>query len=298
MNARLKPRAPCGGVVPRVEAVAARGEAVGARGFSRAIAIAAALLVASCAPKLLKLPTGPVGPAPDARDALTEATTACQKVTTLSAEIAVSGSARGSRLRARLLTGVARPASARIEAVAPFGAPLFIFVARANDATLLLPRDDRVLQHGRSDEVLEAVAGVPLDPIELRSTLTGCAVAADVEGARQIGDDWRVLQDGPNHVYLRRDPHPAAWRLVATLHPSRVGRGEWRAEYRDFQDGLPRTIHLAAADRKQFDLTLALSQVDINKPLGQDVFTVQIPRSADPITLEELKDARAGVRKD
>jgi hypothetical protein len=260
--------------------------------------VAAAVCCTACAPKLLKLPPGPGGPAPDARDALTEATTACQNVTTLSAEIAASGSARGSRLRARLLTGVARPASARIEAVAPFGAPLFIFVARANDATLLLPREDRVLQHGRPDEVLEAVAGVPLDPIELRTTLTGCAIAPDVEDARQIGDDWRVVPDGPNHIYLRRDPHPAPWRLVATVHSSRAGRSEWRAEYRDFQDGLPRTIHLAAADRKPFDLTLALSQVDINTPLGQDVFTVQIPRSADPITLEELKDARAGVRKD
>ena len=263
----------------------------------RRFIVAVAICSASCAPKLLKLPAGPGGPAPDAREALTEATTACQRVTTLSAEIAVSGSA-ARRVRARLLAGVARPSSARIEAVAPFGAPLFIFVARANDATLLLPRDDRVLQHGRPDEVLEAVAGVPLDPIELRSTLTGCAIAPDADGARQLGDDWRVVPDGPTHIYLRRDPHAASWRLVVTVHRATAGRSEWRAEYRDFQDGLPRTIHLAAADRKQFDLTLGLSQVDINKPLGQDVFTVQIPRSADPITLAELKDARAGVRKD
>jgi len=260
------------------------------------VAVATACFT-SCAPALLKLPAGPGGPAADARDALIEATTACQKITTLSAEIAASGSAGGRGLRARLLTGVARPASARIEAVAPFGAPLFIFVARANDATLLLPRDDRVLQHGRPDEVLEAVAGVPLDPIELRSTLTGCAIAPDVEGARQLGDDWRVISDRPTHIYLRRDPHAAPWRLVATVHPSTAGRAEWRAEYRDFQDGVPRTIHLAALDRQQFDLKLALSQVDINTPLGQEVFTVQIPRSAEPITLDELKDARAGVRK-
>ena len=256
------------------------------------------IFVTACAPKLLKLPAGPGGPAPDAREALAEATAACQSITALSAEIAVSGSAAGRRLRARLLTGVARPGSARIEAVAPFGAPLFIFVARGNDATLLLPRDDRVLEHGRPAAVLEAVAGVPLDPIELRSTLTGCAVAADVEGARQIGDDWRVIPDGPTEIYLRRDPHAAPWRLVATVHPPGTsGEGEWRAEYRDFQDGLPRTIHLAAADRKRFDLRLALSQVDINQTLGTDVFTVQIPRSADPITLDELRDARPGVRK-
>ena len=264
----------------------------------RAWIVAAALSCASCAAPLLKLPAGPGGPAPDAREALAEASAVCQQVTTLSAEIAVRGSAGGRRLRARLLTGVARPASARIEAVAPFGAPLFIFVARGNDATLLLPRDDRVLEHGRPEAVLEAVAGVPLDPIQLRSTLTGCAIAPDLEGARQIGDDWRVMPDGPTHVYLRRDPHVAPWRLVATIHsPGTSGEGEWRAEYRDFQDGLPRTILLASVDRKRFDLRLALSQVDINTTLGPDVFTVQIPRSADRITLDELKDARAGVRK-
>ena len=146
-----------------------------------------------------------------------------------------------------------------------------------------------MLQHGRPDEVLEAVAGVPLDPIELRSTLTGCAIAPDVEGARQLGDDWRVISDGPTHIYLRRDPHAAPWRLVATVHPSTAGRAEWRAEYRDFQDGVPRTIHLAALDRQQFDLKLALSQVDINTPLDDNVFRVQVPQGAQPITLEELR---------
>ena len=59
--------------------------------------------------------------------------------------------------------GVAAPASARLEAVAPFGPPLFIFAATDDDATLLLPRDERVLEHGRPAEVLDAVAGVPLE---------------------------------------------------------------------------------------------------------------------------------------
>src|SRR5205823_5506838 len=148
------------------------------------VAVATACFT-SCAPALLKLPAGPGGPAADARDALIEATTACQKITTLSAEIAASGSAGGRGLRARLLTGG--------------------------------------------------------------------AIAPDVEGARQLGDDWRVISDGPTHIYLRRDPHAAPWRLVATVHPSTAGRAEWRAEYRDFQDGVPRTIHLAALDRQQFD---------------------------------------------
>jgi hypothetical protein len=239
----------------------------------------------------MKLPAGPGAPATDARDAITEATIACQRVNTLTAEVGVSGSIGGERVRGRMLVGAARPASARIEAVAPFGAPFFILVARGSDATLLLPRDDRVLAHGRPDAVLEAVAGVPLDPPELRVTLTGCAHAPDAEGARAIGDDWRLVHDGPADLYLRRDPHAAPWRIVA-----KVDR-DWRAEYRDFRSDLPQTIRLRSVDPKRFDLTLALSQVEVNPALGADAFAVQIPRSAQPITLDELRHARPGVRK-
>jgi len=239
----------------------------------------------------MKLPTGPGAPATDARNAIAEATVACQRVNTYTAEVGISGSIGGERVRGRMIVGVARPASARLEAVAPFGAPLFIFVARGDDATLLLPRDDRALQHGRPQAVLEAVAGVPLDPPELRVTLTGCAHAPDAESARAIGDDWRVAKDGPAEIYLHRDPHAAPWRIVA-----RVDR-DWRAEYRDFDRDLPRAIRLASTDGDRFDLRLALSQIDVNPQLGADAFTVQIPRSAQPITVDELRHARPGVRK-
>jgi hypothetical protein len=35
----------------------------------------------------------------------------------------------------------------------------------------------------------------------------------------------------------------------------------------------------------------------VNTGLGPEVFRVQVPRDADPITLDELKRARPGVRK-
>ena len=40
-----------------------------------------------------------------------------------------------------------------------------------------------------------------------------------------------------------------------------------------------------------FDLTLALSQVETNIALGTEVFKVDVPRTAQPITLEELRHA-------
>jgi outer membrane lipoprotein-sorting protein len=257
----------------------------------------AALLSASCAAPLMKLPAAPGGAAVDARDAVDEATRACRAISTVTAEIAATGSVGGQRFRARLSAGLAAPASARLEAAAPFGAPMFILVANGNDATLLLPHDGRVLEHARPDAVLEALAGIPLDAAALRTALTGCASTPNATAARAVGDDWRVLADGPNEVYLHRDKPPAPWRLVATIfHPGRAG-GDWRAEYREFQDGLPRSVRFAANTKGRFDLRLVLSQVDLNTQLGSDVFLVQVPRDADPITIDELRRARPGIRE-
>jgi hypothetical protein len=99
--------------------------------------IALAVTAAGCAPGLMKLPTGAGTPASDVRDALVQATNTCQGIRTLSAEVAVSGSVATQGLRGRMLVGLAAPDAGRIEAVAPFGPPVFILVAKNDDATLL-----------------------------------------------------------------------------------------------------------------------------------------------------------------
>jgi hypothetical protein len=292
----------------------------------RSLVAAACAAATACAPALLKLPQGPGVPASDAGDAVAEATGACHGVRTFSAELAASGSIGGEGLRGRLLVGVAAPASARIEAVAPFGPPVFILVARGEDATLLLPREDRVIEHRMPQAVLEAITGVPIDAAELRTVLTACATAPDPNSGRSLGEDWRVVNDGPTELYLRRETRSGPWHIAAIVHrgpsddrdgaapplspvppgppalraqqPRRGGAGlVWRAEYRDFQDGLPRAIRLVADDSRHFDLRLAVSQVEVNGALGADVFHVDVPRSARPMTLEELRDARPGLRK-
>jgi len=215
-------------------------------------------------------------------------------VRTLTAEAGVSGKVGGERVRGRMTIGVAAPASARIEAVAPFGAPIFIFTAVDNDATLLLTRENRVLEHGPSDRVLEAVAGVPMDAASLRLALAGCASAnADGSRARQVGGDWRVIPDGAADFFLHRES--GQWRPIATEHHGAI---EWRAEYGAFQaNGLPQSIRFVSADRSRFDLRLELSQVETNTTLGPEVFLVQIPASAGRITIDELLHARPGIRE-
>jgi hypothetical protein len=255
---------------------------------ARAVAFLGALLAASCGAPLMKLPSGPGVPSSDGTSLLAQATAACSKVSTLSAEVAVSGSVNGQRVRGRLLAGLASPDSLYMEAPAPFGAPLFVLGAAKGDATLLLPRDRRVVEHGHPDEVLAAVTGVSLDPADLRSTLSGCGGASQQPSqpeARAFGDDWRVV-DGEAARYLRRTEKSGPWRLVSVV---RSGADGWRADYSNFTSDLPRSIRLIANDRRRFDLRLELSQVDINVELDPSTFRVNVPPGTQPLTLEELR---------
>jgi outer membrane lipoprotein-sorting protein len=270
---------------------------------ARALAIPAlvSLLAASCSPALLKLPSGPRTPASDGASAIDQATAACRTISTITLEMSVRGSVGAQRLRGRLSAGLAKPASARLEAVASFGQPAFFFVATGDSATLYVPRDQHVA-HGRPDALLEAVAGVPLDPSALRSVVTGCAAMPNAAATQTLGADWRVTVDGSDEIYLRRDPATMSWRLVATLHRSTApGAGSgatgpstslgagWRAEYSNFESGLPRTIRLVSTPAGRFDLQLELSQVELNMPLGADVFQLQVPASAQTVTVDELR---------
>jgi len=212
----------------------------------------------------------------------------CSKVSSLTAEVRVSGSVGGRPMRGRLLAGLASPSSARLEAAAPFGAPIFIFVAHDRDASLLLVRDDRVLPHADAAAVLEAIAGVPLSPSALRTTLTGCGQKPEPAGARATGDGWMTVPDQDGTLYLNRPSASARWQLAAVVHNGGTAPA-WRAEYRDYANGLPRSVRLTSAPTKRFDLRLELSQVELNEPLGADVFQLRVPQTASPITLEELQ---------
>ena len=256
-----------------------------------------AFVSASCAGRLPKLPSPGAAPAPDIAAVTLQARSACAAVTTLTAEIAVSGSIGGGRLRARLLGGFTKPAL-RLEAVAPAGPPFFILVANGEDSTLLLSRDNEVLEHGRSDEVLEAIAGVRLGPSELLQTLTGCADPGPWTGGVAAGADWRVaLGDRGAKLYFHRDSANAPWHIATLLYPGAASQWSWRADYSDFRQGLPYAIHLVSADGHRFDLQLKLSQVETAATLDRDVFRLQIPRSAQHITIEELRASGLFGRK-
>lgn len=267
----------------------------------RRLAVAALVLAAGCAPAVRHLPAGAGEPAPAGSATLAQATTACRGVHVITAEIAVSGKVAGRRLRGRLLAGVAAPDSLRLEAEAPFGQPIFVLVARGGHGSLLLPRDGRVLTDAQPAALMDALAGVSLSPADLLAILSGCGVEPPPAGAfTAFGRDW-LRAGGPDGavVYLHRDDE--GWRLVAAEQPQPDGR-TLRVDYSDFSQDRPASIRLvlpapganasggeAPGAVKNVDLTLQLSQVDINTTLGAEAFEVKIPDGATPITLDELK---------
>ena len=244
-------------------------------------------LLSACAPKLTTLPTGNGAPFPDAAAAYTAATTECRGIKTLSAEIALSGRAGRQKMRGRILAGFAAPAQLRLEAPAPFGRPVFVLVARGQDATLVLYRDGRVLRGAQPDAIVEAIAGVALGPDELRAAVAGCGFAAgDVSTGHLFPGEWASVEGDGFTAWLQRVA--GAWRLAAAV------RGPLEIRYEDFVSARPSTVRIRAihgAAAGGADLTLRLSQVDINVPLDPRAFEAEIPADAAPLTLEELRRA-------
>ena len=256
------------------------------------------MVLASCAAKVPALPSGPGSPFPEAAAAYTQATEHCRDVRTLSAELRLSGRAGRTKLRGRILAGFAMPAQLRLEAPAPFGRPVFVLVARGNDATLVLYKAGRVLRGAPPDSIVDALAGVALDPDQLRHAISGCGFgAAQATTGRSYPGDWASVDADGTTNWLRRID--GAWRLIVAI------RGTLEIRYDEFASGRPSTVAVRAtqaasaasgssatgAGGAATQLTIRLSQVEINTELGAEVFEVEIPRDAVPITLEELRDA-------
>ena len=252
----------------------------------------AALLVACLAAgsacgakaKALSLPTGTGTPFPEAARAYAEATTECRGVRTLSAELALSGKAGGQKLRGRILGGFAEPGKVRLEAPAPFGRSVFTLVVHDGSATLVLDREHRVLRDAPPAELVEALTGVALGPDELRSVLAGCGLGVDqISAGQSYPGDWAAVEGTGGRIWLRRVA--GAWRLVAAT------RDALEIDYDEFAAARPSAVRLQTSHGAGTDLTLRLSQVEVNGLLQPEVFQVEIPADATPVTLDELRRA-------
>lgn len=244
------------------------------------------LVLSACAARGVELPADAGRPLPDFAEIYRQATSTCAAVRTLTTELSLSGRAGGRRVRGRAIAGFERPDAMRLEGVAPFGPPAFIFVARGEAATLLLPRDNRVLRGARAEDILGALTGVALAPADLLAILTGCVAATPgATGGRLHQNGWASIDlAGGAMLYLHRQS--AGWQRRAARRPG------WHVEYWAWEGGFPETVRLRSVSPDvDVDLTATVSQLEANVDLDPAAFTVNVPRDAFELAISELRDA-------
>ena len=264
-----------------------------ARSRKRSAVSSSHSLLSSCAPKS----SDPSHRRLDAVCPITapfvEALDHCDQVTTVTAEIGLSGKAGTQRLRGTLHTGFAPPESLRLEAVAPFGGPFFLLAGTGGRATLLLPREDRVLRDASASAILEALAGLDQTPSDLRAWIVGCPAATAtiaIPAATALTGQppiWRAAA----RLWIHRVPASQAvgrtgWRLVAVI------AGPLTVEFSEHagtQPGRVRIRRAATANAAALDVRLALRQVERGVDLADAAFAIDVPANAVPITIEELR---------
>lgn len=242
-------------------------------------------MASACAPKRFAPPSDAGSPLADAQQIHQQLAAGCSNARTFTAELALSGRAGPQKLRGRVHAGFERPASMRLEGVAPFGPPAFILAARGDMATLLLPRDSRVIRGARAQEILAALVGIDLSPTDLQAILTGCVVPTPrATGGRLHGTKLASIDlEGGATLYLRRSG--SGWSPVAAR------RGEWQVEYPRWQGMFPAAVQLHTDKPVRVDLTAQVSQFEANVDLDAAAFTVDVPRDAEALTLDELRQS-------
>lgn len=258
-------------------------------GRFRTVACGVALLAAACAParRGIDLPDDAGSPLPDYIEVWDRVAAPCRGVRTMDF-LFVLGGRSGERTlrRTRMRAATERPGSLRMEALAPFGAPLFVFVARDDHATLLLPRDRQVVRDAGPADVLHALAGLALGPADVHALLTGCLEPQPSAVAARRHRDGSVtveLQGGA--TALLRDPGDGQVIVAGR-------RGGLAVEYADHVRGLPRRLRVRVdGPGGGTDLTASLSRVNMNTTLHPAAFMVDVPVRYSPVTLAGLRGA-------
>ena len=248
------------------------------------ILLSLAASLPACAPKRIELPTGTGSPFAEAARAYDEAVKECRGVRTMQATLGLSGRAGTTTLRGTVDAGFEAPDRIRLEGRHPLGRPVFILAAGGGRSTLYMPREDRVLRDVAPESIVEALVGVSLAPGELRSLVSGCGFGvAEPAGGREYTGGYVAVDTGGPTTYLRREQN--VWRVAAATRPPLT------VLYSGFVNGRPATLRVVSSGTPRADLTVRLSDVNLNVPMDAAVFAVDVPAAAQPLTLDELRRA-------
>ena len=252
------------------------------------LAIAAlAIVLPACAARAPARPGGTAAPDSTAAAAFAQATKPCAGLKTMTGALHLSGRAGSERIRGTLLTGLEAPAAVRFEAVAPFGQPFFILAGRENRASLLLPRENRLLADASGPDLLQRLTGLSRNATDLRLILTGClSEQPEPSEGRSWPGGWRAVSIGADVTAYMKTVN-AAPAVVA------ADRGVWRIDYGAHQNGWPRTVRIRSAEPGvTIDITASIEDLHVNTSIDDKAFAIAVPAGAAPMTIDDLRSVQ------
>lgn len=241
-----------------------------------------ALLTAGCAARAFTPPSGPSEPFADAPSVWAQVTAPCRDAQRYVAQMRVSGWV-GTRDRAiaRTLNGAVTRADDIYLELQVVGTTVFQLAGQDGQATIVLPRDARVLQAPIRD-IVEALTGLRWGGRELLDVLSGCVATptGEVTGVR-VGRLLRVALSSSDVAWLRT--RGGRWELEAAQV------GEWIVDYRLYDGRWPREVRVTSTGATPVDLRFTLSQVQVNIDVPPSTFVLRAPERFSPMTIEELR---------
>lgn len=246
-----------------------------------------AALVPACGPRFYVPPSGPGEPFAEAASVWRDMTTRCRDARVFVAEVRVDGWVGASRQRfsAALHTALTRAGELYLEVPGP-GRSFVQMAGRADQAVLLLPRDERVLR-APTREIVEALTGVRWGAVDLLNVLTGCVdePEGEVRGV-SYGDRAAVELGRDTRAWLRH--RDGVWHLDAATRDGLL------VEYRPGPGAFPSNVRVSsfAAAATPLAMTYLVSQVQANIELDAGTFTLTVPQAFVPMSLDDLRAAR------
>ncbi len=195
------------------------------------------------------------------------------------AVVRVRGKGPEGKFRATELIIFERPDRVRVELVATFGASRWIAVASAGEITVLFPRSREYLEESAVEDVVGALLGIRLSPLEVMAILAGTGLPVTssglVRGERHgekvrlslgegrvelAGDQVREAQSGGYRVI-----YPTDWKKSGRAAPDRIEL---------MSDGM--------------EASLSVDDLDINVRLDPEAFVVNLPDGAARLGLAQI----------
>ena len=242
-------------------------------------------LGSSCSRALFVPPAGPGEPAPEAPAAWSEATAACQRVRTYSAIVTLSGTVRGSRFPGlTMVTALTADGGAHLQAHAS-GRQIFLLAGRADQASLWLREENRVVTAPLED-IVQNLADVRFGGDDLLAILAGCAVRSfEIASARRYGALVSV-ETTQGRVFIEQID--GAWAAKGAVVDNLI------VDYRQRDGPMPSDVVLGTPEQGAAGVTLRFrpEQVALDEALRPQLFALPASAaSATPMTLQELRDS-------